>query len=190
MTLLRLCFLLCALPVCAATNDAARLAAMARDQIGVTTVYDPAYVALKYPGGDLPLERGVCADVVVRAFRGVGVDLQKLVHEDMKANFAAYPKNWGLKKPDRNIDHRRVPNLMKYFERAGKSVGLTKKPEDYHAGDVVAWRLAGGLYHIGIVAQARSRDGRRPLIIHNIGAGAQAEDRLFEFELIGHYRHF
>ena len=189
MNPLRLLLFLCALPLLAATNEALRLEAAARAQIGVTTVYDPAYVSLKYPGGDVPAERGVCADVVVRAFRDLGVDLQKLVHDDMKANFAAYPRNWGLKKPDPNIDHRRVPNLMKFFERRGLSVGISKQAGDYRAGDVVAWRLPGGLYHIGMVAAARSRDGQRPQIIHNIGAGAKQEDRLFDFEIIGHYRY-
>lgn len=180
--------LLVARVACAQTNVAATIEKAARGQIGVTKSYDPAYVKLAYPNGDLPPERGVCADVVVRALRTAGHDLQKLVHEDMKKNFGAYPKNWGLKKPDPNIDHRRVPNLMKYFERSGKSLPVTKQAVDYRPGDVVAWRLDGRLYHIGIVATERSRYGSRPLIIHNIGAGTQAEDRLFDFEIIGHYR--
>lgn len=170
------------------TNTAAVVERSARAQIGVTKSYDPDYVKLAYPNGDLPMERGVCADVVVRAFRGAGLDLQKLVNEDMKKNFSAYPKNWGLTKPDPNIDHRRVPNLMKYFERSGKSLPVTKQTSAYRAGDIIAWRLDGRLYHIGIVAAERSCDGSRPLIIHNIGAGTQAEDRLFDFEIIGHYR--
>src|SRR5919205_3157776 len=115
-----------------------------------TTIYDPAYVKLAYPGGDLPLERGVCADVIVRAFRKGGVDLQKEVHEDMGRDFAAYPNRWGLKAPDTNIDHRRVPNLMTYFKRRGKSLPVTTNAKDYEPGDVVAWDLGGGLLHIGM----------------------------------------
>ncbi len=154
-----------------------QLARAATQQVGVTTIYDPSYVTLRYPGGDLPPERGVCADVIIRAFRGIGVDLQKEVHEDMSAHFALYPRNWGLKRPDANIDHRRVPNLMTFFKRHGKSVN-----GEFQAGDVVAWQLPGGLYHIGIIAA----DGK--LVIHNIGRGAQREDILHEFPIIGHYR--
>ena len=153
-----------------------RLAAAAAKQVGVTVVYDPAYVRLRYPGGDVPLERGVCSDVVIRAFRGVGVDLQKELHEDMRANFRLYPKMWGLASPDANIDHRRVPNLMKFFERRGKAAHAP-----FAAGDIVAWRLPGGLYHIGIVADP-------PFVVHNIGRGAQREDILFAYPIIGHYR--
>jgi uncharacterized protein YijF (DUF1287 family) len=154
------------------------IAAAAERQVGVTTVYDPAYVALRYPGGDLPRERGVCADVVVRALRdALHVDLQRELHDDMRAHFAAYPRMWGLRAPDANIDHRRVPNLMTFFRRHGKSVSGAYEP-----GDVVAFRLPGGLYHIGIVAA----DGRN--VIHNIGRGAQKEDVLAAFEVIGHYR--
>ena len=149
----------------------------ALEQTGQTTVYDPAYIKLTYPGGDLPIERGVCADVIVRAFRKGGVDLQKEVHEDMARDFAAYPNRWGLKAPDANIDHRRVPNLMTFFKRRGKSVG-----DEYQPGDIVAWRLPGALYHIGIV----SADGHH--MIHNIGRGAQKEDVLKAFQIIGHYR--
>jgi uncharacterized protein YijF (DUF1287 family) len=161
----------------------ARLAGAARTQIGVTVRYDPAYVKLTYPGGDVPAETGVCADVVVRALRQIEVDLQQTVHEDMAANFSAYPKNWGLKKPDRNIDHRRVPNLMTFFSRHQKSLPLDR---DFKSGDIVAWRLSGGLYHIGIVSDKRS--GSTPLVIHNIGAGAKEEDVLNEWKIIGHYR--
>lgn len=153
------------------------IARAAERQVGVTVVYDPSYVPLKYPNGDVPLDRGVCADVIIRAMRAVGVDLQREVHEDMRAHFSAYPKMWGLAAPDANIDHRRVPNLMKFFERRGKRVRDAFEP-----GDIVAWRLPGGLYHIGIVAS----DGR--LMIHNIGRGAQKEDVLNAFEIIGHYR--
>ena len=162
----------------------------ALEQTGQTTIYDPAYMKLAYPGGDLPIERGVCADVIVRAFRKGGVDLQKEVHEDMARNFAAYPNRWGLKAPDTNIDHRRVPNLMTYFKRRGKSLPITERAKDYEPGDVVAWDLGGGLTHIGIVVNRRVRDGERYYIVHNIGAGARLEDVLFEWRQIGHYRYF
>jgi uncharacterized protein YijF (DUF1287 family) len=153
------------------------IARAAERQVGVTLHYDPSYVRLKYPGGDVPPDRGVCADVIIRALRDVGVDLQREVHEDMRAHFAAYPKMWGTATPDANIDHRRVPNLMAFFQRRGKRVR-----GDYEAGDIVAWRLPGGLYHIGIVAP----DGH--LMIHNIGRGTQKEDVLNAYEIIGHYR--
>jgi uncharacterized protein YijF (DUF1287 family) len=162
----------------------------ALEQTTQTTVYDPAYMKLAYPGGDLPIERGVCADVIVRAFRKGGVDLQKEVHEDMARSFAAYPKRWGLKAPDTNIDHRRVPNLMTYFKRRGKSLPITERAKDYEPGDVVAWDLGGGLTHIGIVVNRRGRDGQRYYVVHNIGAGARLEDVLFAWRQIGHYRYF
>ncbi|HWS72370.1 MAG TPA: DUF1287 domain-containing protein, partial [Thermoanaerobaculia bacterium] len=146
--------------------------------------YDPAYVQLRYPNGDLPMVRGVCADVVVRAFRRVGVDLQAELHQDMARNFSAYPKKWGLRGPDSNIDHRRVPNLMTYFARRGKSLPLNAP---YLPGDVVAWQLAGGLYHIGVVSNDRTSWGE-PLVVHNIGNGAQNEPVLHAFEVLGHYR--
>jgi uncharacterized protein len=164
-----------------------KIATGARGQIGVTTSYDPSYVTLTYPGGDVPLNTGVCTDVVVRALRTAGIDLQKEVHEDMKANFSTYPQTWGLKKPDKNIDHRRVPNLMRYFER--KHITLAEKwaePETYLPGDIVAWRLDGGLLHIGVVSVKKS--GKTPLMIHNIGAGAKEENVLFDYTVIGHYR--
>jgi uncharacterized protein len=171
--------------VLAAADARSTIARAAARQVGVTTLYDPSYVSLSYPGGDVPLERGVCADVVVRAFRAAGVDLQVEVHEDMKRNFAAYPRNWGLHRPDRNIDHRRVPNLMKYFERQGKSLALEAP---YEPGDVVAWRLPNGLYHIGVVAEDRVPGARHRYAIHNIGAGARKEDVLYAFKILGHYR--
>lgn len=172
----------------AATISGTDLAAAANAQIGVTTLYDPAYVSLKYPGGDVPMERGVCCDVVIRALRMHGVDLQKLVHEDMKANFAAYPKNWGLKTTDRNIDHRRVPNLMKFFSRKGKAVPVTDSDADYRPGDIVTWMLPGNLPHIGIIAAEKVPGSDRPAVIHNIGGGAQREDVLRAFKITGHYR--
>lgn len=165
-----------------------RLAAAAVAQVGVTLHYDPAYTKLAYPNGDVPLERGVCSDVVIRALRRQGVDLQRLVHEDMRAHFASYPKNWGLRSTDRSIDHRRVLNLQTYFARRGFSLPITKNARDYATGDIVAYTLPGNLPHIGIVAAQRSADGARPLLVHNIGAGTQIEDRLFEFAIVGHYR--
>lgn len=164
------------------------LAAAASAQIGVTVVYDPAYISLKYPGGDVPMERGVCCDVVIRALRKHGVDLQKLVHEDMKSNFAAYPKNWGLKTTDKNIDHRRVPNLMKFFSRKGKSLPVSDNDAGYRPGDIVTWMLPGNLPHIGIIADEKVTGADRPLVIHNIGNGAQREDVLRAFKITGHYR--
>ena len=150
--------------------------------------YDPSYFSIDYPNGDVPAGKGVCTDVVIRAYRGIGIDLQKLVHEDMKANFRLYPKNWGMKRTDRNIDHRRVPNLMTYFKRHGTSLNITKNKSDYKPGDIVCWRLPGNLTHIGIVSSKRASSGNY-LIIHNIGAGQVYEDVLFSYKIIGHYRY-
>ena len=160
----------------------------ARNQVGVTVTYAPAYVALDYPGGDLPAEKGVCTDVVIRALReGRNLDLQKLVHEDMKSNFADYPKIWGLRRTDRNIDHRRVPNLMTYFKRRGYAVSLTQKATDYHPGDLVTCTVPPNLPHIMIVSNRRNSRGI-PLVLHNIGRGTREEDGLFAYPLTGHYR--
>lgn len=160
----------------------------ARSQIGKTVDYDPAYVSLKYPGGDIPISKGVCTDVVIRALRKARkMDLQKLVHEDMRRNFSKYPKIWGLKRTDKNIDHRRVPNLRMFFKRKGWSLAVTKKKENYKPGDLVTCTVAGNLPHIMIVSDKKSADGT-PLIIHNIGSGAKEEDQLFGFPLTGHYR--
>lgn len=152
-------------------------------------VYDPSYFSIAYPNGDVPADRGVCTDVVIRAYRQLGIDLQKEVHEDMKANFSAYPKNWGLKTTDRNIDHRRVPNLMTFFKRQGAEQPITNAPEDYLPGDVVCWSLGEGLTHIGIVVAMKSNDDVRYLIVHNIGAGQVLQDCLFDSKIIGHYRY-
>jgi uncharacterized protein len=171
-------------------HQAEQVVAGAVEQTGYTRLYDPAYVQLAYPGGDPPPDRGVCSDVVVRAFRRAGVDLQKEVHEDMARNFAAYPKQWHLRAPDANIDHRRVPNLMTYFTRMGKSLAISTKPEDYAPGDVVAWDLGNGLLHVGVVSGTRASDSRDYEIVHNIGAGARLEDVLFSWTIIGHYRYF
>lgn len=170
-----------------AEGRAAPLVDKARQQIGVTTTYDPAYKKLPYPAGDVPLATGVCSDVVVRAFRGLQIDLQKEVHEDMEKAFDQYPRKWGLKRPDPNIDHRRVPNLMTCFQRKGWSIAASKKAADYLPGDVVAWDLGGGITHVGIVSDHRSAAGD-PLVIHNIGRGAREEDLLFTYSIIGHYR--
>jgi hypothetical protein len=151
--------------------------------------YDPAYFRLDYPNGDVPAGKGVCTDVVIRAYRKLGIDLQKEVHEDIKAHFEKYPKNWGLTGPDRNIDHRRVPNLMTFFARYGDVKRISRDPGDYLPGDIVCWNLGGGITHIGIVVRKKSADGQRHLIVHNIGAGQVLEDCLFRFRIIGHYRY-
>ncbi len=159
-----------------------------RTQIGVTLGYDPSYARLDYPGGDIPLERGVCTDVVIRAYRAIGVDLQEQVHVDMRAHFSSYPNNWGLTSTDRNIDHRRVPNLQRFFTRHGQSLPISSADADYLPGDLVSWRLPSGVPHIGIVTDRKGASGT-PLIVHNIGAGAQEEDVLHEFAITGHYRY-
>ncbi len=150
--------------------------------------YDPSYFKIDYPNGDVPANKGVCTDVVIRAFRLLGIDLQKEVHEDMKANFALYPKIWGLESTDKNIDHRRVPNLMTYFGRQHMGVSITNDPGDYLPGDIVCWSLGGAITHVGIVVDKRSWDDQRFQIVHNIGNGQVLEDILFDFEIIGHYR--
>jgi uncharacterized protein YijF (DUF1287 family) len=165
-----------------------RLVSAARKQIGKTVRYDPAYQSLAYPNGDVPMDRGVCTDVIVRAFRsGLGLDLQELVHEDMKHYFKSYPDTWRLRSPDKNIDHRRVVNLQKYFTRRGCSVAVSKKADDYKPGDMVTCIVPPNLPHIMLVSDKKTISGR-PLVIHNIGAGTKEEDRLFEFKLTGHYR--
>jgi uncharacterized protein YijF (DUF1287 family) len=167
--------------------DVKELVASAQSQIDVTVGYDPAYRKLAYPGGDVPLETGVCCDVVIRALRQQGVDLQRLVHEDMERNFSRYPRNWGLKAPDSNIDHRRVPNLACYFRRQGWSVAVSSNAAAYRPGDIVTWNLGKGLTHIGIVSDRQSAKGT-PLMIHNIGNGTREDDVLFAFTLTGHFR--
>ena len=163
--------------------------AAAKDQIEKTLVYDPQYTVLAYPGGDVPIERGVCSDVIIRAFRSVSFDLQMAVHEDMQRAWSAYPKLWGLRKPDPNIDHRRVPNLMTFLKRRGKNLPVSKTAADYLPGDLVTCTVPPHLPHIMIVSdQISPLDPTRRLIIHNIGQGARAEDRLFEFPITGHYR--
>ena len=149
--------------------------------------YDPSYFSIDYPNGDVPANKGVCTDVIIRAYRKLGLDLQKEVHEDMKMSFDSYPKIWGLTKPDKNIDHRRVPNLMKYFERRDSAKPITDDPEDYLPGDIVCWNLGGSVTHIGIVVDRRSDDNKRFMIVHNIGGGQVLEDCLLNYKIIGHY---
>ena len=151
--------------------------------------YDPSYVKIVYPNGDVPANRGVCSDVIIRAYRKMGIDLQKEVHADLKANFDKYPsrKKWGLSHPDTNIDHRRVPNLMVFFARHGTVKKISQEASDYLPGDIVCWDLGRGLTHIGIVTNQKSTDKKRYMIIHNIGGGQVLEDCLFRFTIIGHY---
>ena len=152
--------------------------------------YDGSYRKIGYPNGDVPNYLGVCTDVLIRSYRKLGIDLQKDIHEDMKANFVVYPKLWGLSEPDPNIDHRRVSNLQTLFKRKGIVLPVTKSPKDYVAGDIVSWMLPGNLPHIGIVIDSGSGDGGRPLVVHNIGAGPVIEDILFKYQITGHYRYY
>jgi uncharacterized protein YijF (DUF1287 family) len=161
------------------------VARAAEAQVGVTLRYDPSYTKLAFPGGDVPLERGVCSDVVIRSFRRAGIDLQVEVNRDMRRSFTSYPRMWGLRAPDANIDHRRVPNLMTFFARKGKSVPIAGA---YEPGDVVAWRLAGGLHHIGVISTRKASPRGDYLVVHNIGQGARNEDVLRAYTIIGHYR--
>lgn len=167
--------------------EADRLVLDARQQVGVTLSYDPAYRRLSYPGGDVPMTTGVCTDVVIRALRQQGLDLQEAVHRDMRGNFSVYPKNWGLSRPDSNIDHRRVPNLMTWFKRQGWALAVKHDASAYRAGDIVTWDLGRGLTHIGIVSDRQAATGT-PLVLHNIGRGTQEEDILFAYRITGHYR--
>jgi len=167
-----------------------KINAGAIEQTTQTTGYDASYAKLDYPNGDVPIVTGVCADVIVRAFRKAGIDLQKELHEDMKKSFATYPRKWGLRGPDANIDHRRVPNLMTWFDRQGKARPITKDAKDYLPGDVIAWDMTPGLPHIGMVSKIKVEGAERYAVVHNIGAGARIEDVLFAWKIIGHYRYF
>lgn len=151
--------------------------------------YDPRYYSIPYPNGDIPKDKGVCTDVVIRAYRKLGIDLQQKIHEDMRPNFSKYPKKWGMKKTDKNIDHRRVPNQAMFFSRFGTIKNISDKGSDYQAGDIVTWDLGGGITHVGIVTDKKSRDEKRPLIVHNIGRGQVLEDCLFSFKITGVYRY-
>jgi hypothetical protein len=182
------CLLAAASAARADDGERARIAESARAQVGVTTSYDPAYRRLDFPNGDVPIETGVCADVVIRALRAVALDLQLELNRDMRANFAAYPRHWGLSRPDRNIDHRRVPNLRRWFERRGWSLPVSADPADYAAGDIVSWELDNGRPHIGIVSSRSTPDRSRLLVVHNIALGAREEDVLFAWRINGRFR--
>jgi len=163
----------------------------ADEQTRITTGYTQTYYSIPYPNGDVPRETGTCTDVIIRSFRNAGVDMQKEVHEDMTANFSIYPRKWGLRATDTNIDHRRVPNLRTFFERKGKALAITRNAEDYRPGDVVSWDLdEEGATHIGLISNMWNEKTKRNLIVHNIGGGTQAEDRLFDWKVTGHYRYF
>lgn len=174
------------------TNNpqALRVVQSAQEQLQYTRYYDPAYVVLAYPNGDVPRDRGVCTDVVIRAFRAAGVDLQKEIHEDMTRDFAVYPNMWGLSRPDPNIDHRRVPNMMTFLDRRNASLTISAEAQNYLPGDVVAWRLDNGRLHVGIVTTTIAENQQAYLVAHNVGSGVQEQDVLFRWTLIGHYRYF
>ena len=173
-----------------AQNSSKVLIEAARERTLRNETYDGSYRVIAYPNGDVPNDRGVCTDLVIRAYRALKVDLQVLVHEDMRGNFKKYPQLWGLKKPDSNIDHRRVPNLQKFFERRGIRLPITQNPREYQAGDLVTWMLPGNLPHIGIVSDRNVAGSDRPKIIHNIGAGPVEDDILFLYPITGHYRFY
>lgn len=166
-----------------------RLSDAALELTGQFVIYDPSYFRIDYPGGDIPHDKGVCTDVVIRAYRKLGIDLQELVHKDMKVHFGKYPNNWGLTKPDTNIDHRRVPNLMVFFSRFGQSLSMSHHAGDYEPGDIVCWQLNSGATHIGIVTDKKVISNKRPKMVHNIGGGQVLEDCLFSWKIIGHYRY-
>jgi uncharacterized protein YijF (DUF1287 family) len=169
-----------------------KLSAAAIERTHHVVRYEPKYVRIPYPGGDVPADTGVCSDEVIRAYRSLGIDLQKEVHEDITANFSAYPnqRRWMLAHPDSNIDHRRVPNLMVFFARKGTSLPASTRAENYEPGELVTWDLGGGVPHIGIVVDRESAQSRRYMVVHNIGAGPRMEDVLFSWKITGHYRYF
>ncbi|HTK94421.1 MAG TPA: DUF1287 domain-containing protein [Terriglobales bacterium] len=194
-TVLVVCLLLAAAgaqqPVVTRADFTAALVAAALDRPNHPARYESRYVAIAYPGGDVPADTGTCADEIVRIYRAVGIDLQKLVHEDIVAAWDDYPHKWGARRPDKNIDHRRVPNLMVFFRRHGESLATSRQASDYAPGDIVTWNLAkdGDLPHVGMVVGQRGPSGAW-MVEHNIGAGPQVEDRLFEWKITGHYRYF
>lgn len=171
---------------------AKKLVAAAEERTHHAVRYDPAYVRIPYPGGDVPADTGVCTDEVIRSYRAVGIDLQKEVHEDMEQNFSAYPRKWRWlpSHTDANIDHRRVPNLMAFFGRKGERLAISARAEDYAPGDIVTWDLGGNVPHIGIVVGQKSAATGRFLVVHNIGQGPKMEDVLFRWRITGHYRYF
>lgn len=154
-----------------------------------TVIYTPTYVSIKYPNGDVPAKTGVCTDVIIRSYRKLGIDLQKEVHEDMISNFNKYPQIWNLKKTDTNIDHRRVPNLEVFFARKGFKLRVSKNAQDYKTGEIVTWMINGKLPHIGIITNKKSLDGKRPMIVHNVGGGQVLEDCLFSYKIVGHFKY-
>ena len=189
MRFLVLTLLILSLAPSAMAKSADFVVRAAQDRLIADVRYDPKYVSLTYPGGDVPADTGVCTDVIIRTYRNAfGFDFQKAVHEDMRKSFDSYPKNWGLKRPDKNIDHRRVPNLETYLKRKGAAIAITKNPKDYKPGDIVTWRLGGRLPHIGIVSDKKTQWGT-PLIIHNVGAGPVEDDLLFNTDIHGHFRY-
>lgn len=192
MRRLQIILLLSFLNICIYAQEAdfyKRLSVAAIELTKDKVIYDPRYYSIPYPNGDVPSDKGVCTDVIVRAYRKLGIDLQQKIHVDMRANFSKYPKKWGLKGTDKNIDHRRVPNQAMYFSRFGTVLKVSDKGSDYSPGDIVTWDLGGGITHIGIVTDRMSSDGKRPLIVHNIGRGQVLEDCLFSFKITGHYRY-
>jgi uncharacterized protein YijF (DUF1287 family) len=181
-------FVLVVVSCATARAESLALVSAAREQTLHAVTYDGTYKQIAYPMGDVPSDRGVCSDVVIRAYRGIGIDLQVLVHEDMIANFDRYPRFWRLREPDSNIDHRRVPNLQRFLERAGARISGSAG-SDYKPGDLVTWMLPGNLPHIGIISDRLAADSNRPLVIHNIGAGPKEEDMLYSYPITGHYRY-
>jgi uncharacterized protein YijF (DUF1287 family) len=182
-------FLLLLFPDIYAQHVAGELSNAAMELTKQSVTYDPTYFKINYPNGDVPADKGVCTDVVIRAYRKLNIDLQQLIHEDMKLNFNSYPKNWGLTTTDKNIDHRRVPNLMTFFSRHGESLTISKNASDYKPGDLVTWDLGGNTPHIGIVINQKSAEAGRYLIVHNIGHGQEISDCLFHYKITGHYRY-
>jgi len=176
--------------LCSFSSQSSLLVESALERTNSFVIYNPAYFALDYPNGDVPKQFGVCTDVVIRSYRALGIDLQKLVHEDMSENFDQYPAKriWGQNRTDKNIDHRRVPNLRVFFERFGESLSVSQKSSDYLPGDLVAWSVSGRP-HIGIVTDQLDSKSQNPLIVHNIGRGPKLEDMLFDYKITGHYRY-
>lgn len=168
-----------------------KLAEAAISIVDPTIDYDPSYFSIKYPNGDIPKNKGVCTDVIIRSYRKLGIDLQKEVHEDMKDNFSKYPnlKKWGMTKTDTNIDHRRVPNLEIFFERRGIKLEVSENAKDYNTGEIVTWMINEKLPHIGIITNKKSTDGKRNLIVHNVGYGQILEDCLFDYKIVGHFKY-
>ncbi|MFH6994956.1 DUF1287 domain-containing protein [Flavobacterium sp. FlaQc-48] len=174
------------------TTFADKLSNAAISIIDPSIDYDPAYFSIKYPNGDIPENKGVCTDVIIRSYRKLGIDLQKEVHEDMLENFSAYPnlQKWGMTKTDTNIDHRRVPNLEIFFERKGEKLAISEDPKEYQTGEIVTWMINAKLPHIGIVTNRKSADGKRNLIVHNVGNGQVLQDCLFAYKIVGHYKYW